>query len=357
MLQRHLGTLNESVIRPPPQLPHQLRTLRNPSRTQRMALGNQPTRRVHNDATTISDIALPHHLMRLAMLAQPQRIQRHHLIGAKAIVQLAHPHIPRRHARLLHRPPRRRLAHLIPDQIDRTPREQRRRIRRHRLSGHEDRTGPELRPARQERFTDDHGRRAAVGGRAALQLRERLVNGGAALDLLEGVDVAELAVGVVGAVQMVDPCDLREVAGLRAVFLHVLAAGVAEHLRGAGRIRDAPRDAHHLAARAGRVGAVLEEGLQGAREHLLEADDHHAVGLAVGDHLAGHVQARGPRGAVVVDVVDGDGGHAELVEDALAAGGVAVAVAGYAGFDVVVVDGGVEEGFDAGFEAEFMVVD
>ena len=77
----------------------------------------------------------------------------------------------------------------------------------------------------------------------------------------------------------------------------------------------------------------------------------------MGDHLAGHVQACGAGGAVVVDVVDGDGGHAELVEDALAAGGVAVAVACYAGLDGVVVKGGVEEGFNAGFEAQFVVVD
>jgi hypothetical protein len=50
-------------------------------------------------------------------------------------------------------------------------------------------------------------------------------------------------------------------------------------------------------------------------------------------------------------------GHAELVEYSLAAGGVAVAVAGYALVDVVVVDLGIEHGFDAGFEAELGVVD
>ena len=69
------------------------------------------------------------------------------------------------------------------------------------------------------------------------------------------------------------------------------------------------------------------------------------------------MQGGGAGGAIVVDVVDGDGGHAELVEDALAAGGVAVAVGGDAGVDGVVVEGGVEEGFNAGFEAEFVVVD
>ena len=62
-------------------------------------------------------------------------------------------------------------------------------------------------------------------------------------------------------------------------------------------------------------------------------------------------------GAVVVDIVDGDLRHAELVEDPLTAGRVAVAVAGDALIDIVVIDLGVQEGFDAGFEAEFGVVD
>lgn len=75
------------------------------------------------------------------------------------------------------------------------------------------------------------------------------------------------------------------------------------------------------------------------------------------DHIPRHVQPRRASGAVVVDIVDGDLGHAELVEDALATGRVAVAVAGDALFDIVVVDLSIEESFDAGFETEFRVVD
>ena len=75
------------------------------------------------------------------------------------------------------------------------------------------------------------------------------------------------------------------------------------------------------------------------------------------DHVPRHVQPRRAGGAVVVDIVDGDLRHAELVEDALAAGRVAVAVAGDTLVDIVVVDLSVDEGFDAGFETEFGVVD
>ena len=68
------------------------------------------------------------------------------------------------------------------------------------------------------------------------------------------------------------------------------------------------------------------------------------------DHVPRHVQSCRAGGTVVVDIVDGDLGHAELIEDALAAGGVAVAVAGDTLVDIVVVDLGIEKSFDAGFE-------
>jgi len=145
--------------------------------------------------------------------------------------------------------------------------------------------------------------------------------------------------------------------GEMGVLLHVLAAGVAEHLRGAWGVGDAPGLGHHLASGAGWVLPVVPEALEGARVHLLEADDEDAVCAAVGDLVAGDVQAGRAGRAVVVDVVDGDLGHAELVEDALAAGAVAVAVAGHALVDVVVVDLRVEERLDTGLEAELSVVD
>lgn len=74
-------------------------------------------------------------------------------------------------------------------------------------------------------------------------------------------------------------------------------------------------------------------------------------------HIARHVQPRAAGAAVVVDVVDRDARHAELVEDALSAGRVAVAVARDTLVDIVVVDVCVEHGFDTRFEAELRVVD
>ncbi len=192
-------------------------------------------------------------------------------------------------------------------------------------------------------------------------------------DLLERVDVLELGVGVVDRVGVVDARDLGHVlgAGRRALMggqrmllqarrdslLHVLQPRVPKQLRRARRARQAPRLGHDHGARQDGVRPVLEEALQRAGEHLLEADDEHAVGLAVADHVAAHVQARRARRAVVVDVVDGDACHAELVEDALAASRVAVAVARHTLLDVVVVDLRVQQRLDARLEAELRVVD
>lgn len=175
-------------------------------------------------------------------------------------------------------------------------------------------------------------------------------------DLVQGVDVVELRVGVVHAVGVVDAGYFREVLFGGAVFLHVFSPCVSEHLCRPWGIGNSPRDRHHLARRASRTLPVLEVALQATAHHLLEPDDQHAVRRSVGDEGPAHVQARGSRGAVVVDVVDGDLGHAELVEDTLAAGGVAVAVAGYALVYVVVRDLCVEQGLDTGFEAELCVV-
>ena len=75
------------------------------------------------------------------------------------------------------------------------------------------------------------------------------------------------------------------------------------------------------------------------------------------DHIPRHIQPRRAGGAIVVDIVDWDLRHAELIEDTLPTCRVAVAVAGDALVHIVVIDLGIEEGFDAGFEAEFGIID
>lgn len=156
-------------------------------------------------------------------------------------------------------------------------------------------------------------------------------------------------------------CQLGRVLGYRemrrGVLLHVLPSRIAKHLRRPRCVRPPPRHPHHLPSRPTRILSVLVERLQTPRKHLLKAHDHHAIRHSMTDHVPRNMQACRAGRAVIVDIVDGNLRHAELVEDALAAGRIAVTVAGNTLFNIVIVDLGVEKGFDAGFEAEFGVVD
>lgn len=105
------------------------------------------------------------------------------------------------------------------------------------------------------------------------------------------------------------------------------------------------------------VRPVLEEGLEGSWKHLLEANNQDAVGGTVCNHVAAHEQTSRASRAVVVDVVNGDLGHAKLVEDALTAGAVTVAVASNTLLDIVVVDVSIQHGLDTSLETELIVVD
>ncbi len=86
VLQRYLRPLNESVVRPSPQLPYQLRTLRDTARAQWMTFRYEPPRGINNTAPTIRDISLPNHLVCLTRLAESQRIKRNHLISRETIM-------------------------------------------------------------------------------------------------------------------------------------------------------------------------------------------------------------------------------------------------------------------------------
>jgi hypothetical protein len=140
-------------------------------------------------------------------------------------------------------------------------------------------------------------------------------------------------------------------------LLHVFPTSVTKQLGSAGRVGDTPRLLHHQVGRACWVRSVLEEGLQATWEHLLEANNQHAVGGTMRNHVSSHVESSRASRAVVVDVVYGDTGHTELVEDALTACRIAIAVACDTLVYIVVVDVRVKHSLDTGLEAELRVVD
>ena len=117
-------------------------------------------------------------------------------------------------------------------------------VGRHGLAGDLDGLGLHA-VATNELLAGQHRGTGAVRRRAALQLGQRLVHGRRLEDLLERVLVAELRVRVVDRVAVVLLGDLGELLGRRAVALHVVAAGVAEHL-GRRRRRSERIELDHL---------------------------------------------------------------------------------------------------------------
>jgi hypothetical protein len=128
-------------------------------------------------------------------------------------------------------------------------------------------------------------------------------------------------------------------------------------LSSAGGVGNAPRLLHHQVGCACWVRSVLEECLQASWKHLLEANDQHTVGGTVRNHVSSHVETSRTGRAIVVDIINGNTSHAELVEDALTACRIAVAVACDTLVNVVVVDVRVEHSLDTGLKAELWVVD
>jgi len=75
------------------------------------------------------------------------------------------------------------------------------------------------------------------------------------------------------------------------------------------------------------VGAVGELGGEGPALHLLESQSEDALADAAFDQLLGDEESGGARGAVVVDVVDRNSCHADLVQSALTTRAVSVDIA------------------------------
>ena len=356
MLQRDLSTRDEAVIRPAAQLPDELGALGEASGAKGVALGDEAAGRVDDAAAAEGDVAASYHLVGFAGIAKAKGVEDDHFVGGKAIVEFAQGDVIGVDVGFGHSSACGGLGHVVADEGDGGAVKEGGGVGGEVLAGDLDGLGAEVGMRGEEGFGDEDGGSAAVGGGAALEFSERGVDGGGGEDLVKGVDVAELRVWVVRAVGVIDSGDLCEVGRFRPVFLHVFPPCIPKHLRCTGRVRHASRLFHHIARLLRRIGPILEERLQAPAEHLLEPNNHNTVGDTMAHHVASHVQASRAGGAVVIDIVYGYRRHPELIEDTLATGAVAVAVAGDSCLDVIVVDLGVEEGFNASFEAELVVV-
>lgn len=357
VLERNLGSgWDQTVVGPSTKVPHELSALRNTRGTERVTLRDEASRWVDDVLSAVGDVAVADELVGLTLGGQAEGINSDHLVRGEAVVDLDDLDVLGGAAGLLEGDLDGSLRHLVAHQVDGALGEQAGGVGGEALAGDADGLGAEVGAGVEELLGHEDGGGASVRRGAALQLGERAEDGGRVEDLLARVYVVELRVRVALAVLVVDARDLGKVLVGRAVLLNVLDAGVAEHLRGAGGVGDAAGGGHHHACGAGGVLTVVPEALEGAGVHLLETDDEDTVGAAVGYDITSDVQTGGAGGAVVVDVVYGDLGHAELVEDTLPAGGVTVAVAGNTLVNIVVVDLGIKHGLDTGLETELGVV-
>jgi len=139
-------------------------------------------------------------------------------------------------------------------------------------------------------------------------------------------------------------------------LLHIFPSSITEHLRCSWGGSDASSCCHHLACCAGGVASVLPEALQASWHHLLKTNNQDTIGAAMADDIPCEMQTSRASRTVVVNIVDWDLGHSELVEYSLSARRVAVAIACDALVNVVVTDLRIKHSLDTSFEAELGVV-
>ncbi len=85
------------------------------------------------------------------------------------------------------------------------------------LAGYLYSLGSQVRTSGKEGFGDDDGGRAAVGGGTELEFGEWRVDFWRGEDLIEGIDVTELGVGVFGGVEVIDASYFGEIGGCGSV--------------------------------------------------------------------------------------------------------------------------------------------
>ena len=112
---------------------------------------------------------------------------------------------------------------------------------------------------------------------------------------------------------------------------------------------------HHIGHQLMGTGSIPRVALDGASCHLLKADDKNTIGHTSPHERSGHVQAGRARGASIVGIVDGDGAHAELIENALARACFACAETTDSSLHVIIRDLCIQHGFDTSLEAKFGV--
>ncbi len=86
VLQRDLCVPDEPVVGPAAQLPDELGALRDPGRSERVALGYEAAGGIDHAAASVRYVSRSHHLVCFSWIAEAEGVERDHLVGGKAVV-------------------------------------------------------------------------------------------------------------------------------------------------------------------------------------------------------------------------------------------------------------------------------
>ena len=212
------------------QLPANFSALGKACGAEGMAFRDKSAGWVDDPFASIGDIAVRDKMTSLALGAQSKAFVSNELVGGEAVVELNDLHVRSFDASHGVRSGGGTLGHAGTNHLNHAAFKSGFCIGGH--SNTDDLNSLVLKPVRDdEALGHNHGNTRPVRCGAALKLGHGVVNFWAGHDLLQRVLVSELGVRVVGTVAVVLLCDARKHFGARAVFLHVLAAGVAKHLR------------------------------------------------------------------------------------------------------------------------------
>lgn len=214
------GDGDEAVRGPAAELPGELGALGEARGAEGVALGDEAAGRVDDAAAAVRDGAAADHGVGLPRSAEAEGVEGDELVGGEAVVEFAQGDRGGRGVGDVgfgEGGAGGALGHAVADEVDGGAVEEVGPVGREVLAGDEDGLGPEVRAGGEEVFRDDDGGGAAVRGGAALEFGEGGVDGWGGEDLIEGVDVAELGVGVFGGVEVVDAGDFGQVVFVGAV--------------------------------------------------------------------------------------------------------------------------------------------
>lgn len=354
VLQASLCVGDQSVVSPSSQVPDQLGALSKTSGTERVALGNETSRGVDDELTTVSVVTLHDKVTSLTGVRQTHGVNGDQLVGREAVVQLDNLDIVSGHLGLLEDILGGLSGHVRADKLNGVLGEELGGIGGHGNAGNLDSLVLEMGVLLDELLGANDNSGSSVRGGAAVQLGQ-VVDLGGVLDLVQGVDGLELGVGVSRRVLVVGLGNSVEALGVTVVLVDVGLSGVTEQLAdktSLGLLLNVKHHLHRLVHGRDSVGPL---GTERTGLHLLESDAQNTVEDTGLDELRSHVESGGTGGTVVVDVHDGDTGHTELVDNSLARSGVSVDVAGNNLLDLVVGDSSIKKSLDTGLEAHLLV--